>query len=111
MGMNVKAYKWKNSTDKQAANNLVAGFTGTLRNWCDNYLTNQNRADILDSVTNKSVVKIGGQTSTSMEALEDATTTLIYSIAKYFVGEQRIFQDTSLDILNNLYCKKLTYFR
>ena len=27
MVMNVTTYKWKNSTDKQAANRLVAGFT------------------------------------------------------------------------------------
>ena len=109
MGMNVTTYKWKNSTDKQAANRLVAGFTGTLRNWWDNYLTYQNRADILDALANKSVVKTeGGQTSTSIEAVEDATATLVYSIAKHFVREPRLFQDRILEILNNLLCKKLT---
>ena len=110
MGMNVTTYKWKNSTDKQAANRLVAGFTGTLRNWWDNYLTDQNRADILDAVANKSVVKTEGG-HTSIKAVEDATATLIYSIVKHFVGEPRLFQDRSLEILNNLYCNKLTDFR
>ena len=109
MGMNVTTYKWKNSMDKQAANKLVAGFTETLRNWWDNYLTYQNRADILDTVANKSVVKTeGGQTSTSIEAVEDATATLVYSIAKHFLREPRLFQDRILEILNNLLCKKLT---
>ena len=41
MGMNVIAYKWKGTTDKHAANRMVAGFTGTLRNWWDNYITDQ----------------------------------------------------------------------
>ena len=74
----------------------------------DNYLTDKNRADILDTVANKSVVKTeGGQTSTPMEAVEDAMTTLIYSIAKHFVGEPRLFQDKSFEILNNLYYNKI----
>ncbi|TMW96895.1 hypothetical protein EJD97_006586 [Solanum chilense] len=112
MGMNVTTYKWKNSTDNQAANKFVAGVTGTLINWWDNYLTYQNRADILDAVANKSVLKTeGGQTSKSIEVVEDATTTLIYSIDKHFVGEPRLLQDRSLEILSNLYCKKLTDFR
>ena len=90
---------------------LVVGFVGTLRNMWDNYLTDLNRADILDSIANKSVVKIGGPTSTSIEAVEDTTTTLVYSIDKHFVGEPHLFLDRSLQILNNLYCKKLTDFR
>ena len=76
----------------------------------DNYLTDKNRADILDTVANKSVVKTEGG-HTSIKAVEDATATLIYSIVKHFVGEPRLFQDRSLEILNNLYCNKLTDFR
>ena len=61
---------------------------------------------------NKSIVKTeGGQTTTSVEVVEDATATLLYSIAKHFMGEQQLFQDRSLEILNNLYYKKLTDFR
>ena len=33
MGMNITTYKFKSATDKQAAHRIVAGFTGTLRNW------------------------------------------------------------------------------
>ena len=112
MGMNVTAYKWKGTTDKHAANRIVAGFTGTLRNWLDNYLTDLNRNDILNAVASNNVVKTEDEhTTTTLEVLEYATTTLLYSIAKHFVGEPRLFQDRSLEILNNLYCKKLTDLR
>ena len=108
MVMKITACKWKNATDKQATNKIISGFTCTLRNWWDKYLTYQNRADIVDAVENKSVVKTkGGQTSTPIEAVEDAMTTLIYSIAKHFVGEPRLFQDKSFEILNNLYYNKI----
>ena len=36
--MKITACKWKNATDKQATNKIIAGFTCTLRNWWDNYL-------------------------------------------------------------------------
>ena len=63
-------------------------------------------------MVNKNIVKTeGGQTTTSVEVVEDATTTLLYSIAKHFMGEPRLFQDSNFDILNNLYCKKLPDFR
>ncbi|XP_075092250.1 protein fluG-like [Nicotiana tabacum] len=45
------------------------------------------------------------------ESKEDATATLIYCIAKHFIGEPKLFQDRSLELLNNLRCPKLTDFR
>ena len=63
-------------------------------------------------MVNKNIVKTeGGQTTTSVEVVEDAIATLLYSIAKHFVGEPRLFQDRSLEIRNNLYSKKLTDYR
>ena len=63
-------------------------------------------------MVNKNIVKTeGGQTTTSVEVVEDGTATLLYSIVKHFMGEPRLFQNRSLKILNNLYCKKLTDFR
>ena len=57
MGMNITTYKWKSATDKQAANRIVAGFIGTLRNFLDNYRTQQNENEILCVVASKNVVK------------------------------------------------------
>ena len=91
---------------RQEANRIVAGFTSTLWNWWDNYLTEQNNNEILDVVSIKNVVKTeGGQTTTSLEVVEDATTTLLYNIAKHLMGEPRLFQNRCLEILKNLYCK------
>ena len=60
---------------------------------------------------NKNIVEIeGGQTNTSLEVVEYATATLIYSIAKHFIGEPRLFQARSIEILNNLYSNKLIHF-
>lgn len=77
----------------------------------DNYLIKQNKADIIDEVTSKIVVKTeGGKTSTSKEIVEDAPATLIYNVGKHFLGEPRLSQDRSLESLSNLYYKKLTDF-
>ena len=63
-------------------------------------------------MANKNIVKTeGGKTTTSVEVVEDATATLLYSISKHFMGEARLFQNRSLEILNNFYCRKLTVFR
>lgn len=36
MGITITTYKLKNSSDKQAANLIIAGFTGMLKHWWDN---------------------------------------------------------------------------
>ena len=51
MGINITVYKWKNATVKQVAQRLIVGFTGTLKNLWDNYLTKQNKADIQNVVS------------------------------------------------------------
>ena len=48
IGINITTYKWKKATDNQAAKWIVAGFTGTLRNLQDDYLTEQNTNVILN---------------------------------------------------------------
>lgn len=112
MEMTITAYKLKGATDKQSAIMLLAGFTRTLKNWWDNYLTEGDRNSIQNSVASKVIVKTeGGREIPSEEVAEDATTTLLYCIAKHFIGEPKLFQDRSLEILNNLYCKRLTDFR
>lgn len=75
----------------------------TLQNWWDNYLTEQNKADIQNTVSKWTVVKTDNGVSTSYEESVDyAASTLNNSIAKHFVGEQRLFKDRSSEILNNL---------
>ncbi|KAG5595045.1 hypothetical protein H5410_036277 [Solanum commersonii] len=55
--MAIAAYKMKNVYDKQAATLIIVGFTGTLKNWCDNYLTEDNRQSVLNATATNSVIK------------------------------------------------------
>ncbi|XP_059281056.1 uncharacterized protein LOC132034705 [Lycium ferocissimum] len=112
MGMAITAYKIKHAGDRYAASLIISGFTGMLKNWWDNYLSEDNRAQILGAITIGSVMKMEGNNQVVIEeAMEDASATLIYSIAKHFIGEPKLFQDRSLELLNNLKCPKLDDFR
>ncbi|XP_016509474.2 uncharacterized protein LOC107826943 isoform X1 [Nicotiana tabacum] len=112
IGIAVTAYKMKNASDKHAATLVISGFTSTLKNWWDNYLSEDNRNHILNATTITTVVKTENNAQTTEQvAKEDATTNLIYCIAKHFIGEPKLFQDRSLELLNNLICPKLTDFR
>ncbi|XP_070017384.1 uncharacterized protein [Nicotiana sylvestris] len=102
----------KNTSDKHATTLIVSGFTGTLKNWWDNYLSEENSNQILNAKAVITVVKTENNTQIAeQESKEDATATLIYCIAKHFIGEPKLFQDRSLELLNNLSCPKLTDFR
>ncbi|XP_049378163.1 uncharacterized protein LOC125842931 [Solanum stenotomum] len=52
----------------------------------------------------------GNTPSTSTVTREDACATLLYHIAKHFIGQPKLFQDRSLQILNNLSCPNLDKF-
>ncbi|XP_075092229.1 uncharacterized protein LOC107788459 [Nicotiana tabacum] len=62
IGISVTAYKMKNASDKHAATLIVSGFTGTLKNWCDNYLSEENRNQILNAKAVIIVVKTENNT-------------------------------------------------
>lgn len=112
IGIAVTAYKMKNASDKHAATLIISGFTGTLKNWWDNYLSEDSRNQILNATAIITVVKTENNVQIAeQEPREDATATLIYCIAKHFIGEPKLFQDRSLELLNNLSCPKLTDFR
>ncbi|XP_070055319.1 uncharacterized protein [Nicotiana tomentosiformis] len=102
----------KRASDKYAATLIISEFTGMLKNWWDNYLTEENRNQILGATTIATVIKTeSGMQVAEQEAREDVSATLIYCIAKHFIEEPKLFQDMSLELLNNLNCPKLTDFR
>nr|XP_016488959.1 PREDICTED: uncharacterized protein LOC107808913 [Nicotiana tabacum] len=102
----------KRASDRYAATLIVSGFTGMLKNWWKNYLTEVNRNQILGATTIATIIKTESRVQVAeQEAREDASATLIYCIAKRFIGEPKLFQDRSLELLNNLNCPKLTDFR
>ena len=111
MGVAITAYKMRGSSDTDAANMIIAGFTGMLKHWWDNYCTDEVKHLIITATANETVVKMEGNTqTTSTQTREDACATLLYHIAKHFIGEPKLFQDRSLQILSNLSCPNLDNF-
>uniref|UniRef100_A0A1S4D9J0 CCHC-type domain-containing protein n=1 Tax=Nicotiana tabacum TaxID=4097 RepID=A0A1S4D9J0_TOBAC len=83
-------------------------FTGILKNWWDNYLSEKNRNQILGATTVATIIKTeSGMQVAEQEVREDASATLIYCIAKHFIGEPKLFQDRSLDLCTDLKLKSL----
>ena len=76
---------------------LISGFSGTLRSWWDNCL-NEEEIKFL-------------QTSTNDEGEQNAVHRTVYAITKHFVGDPRILQERSSEILQNLRCRMLSDFR
>ncbi|GAV84733.1 hypothetical protein CFOL_v3_28175 [Cephalotus follicularis] len=105
MTMLSNAYKIKNTSDKTVANLLIAEFTGQLKCWWDNVLTIQQQTEILDTEIGEPIL------NPENELIEDAVTTLIYNITKYFIGDPTYLTDRTVDQLSNLRCRKLQDFR
>ncbi|RVW18029.1 hypothetical protein CK203_115089 [Vitis vinifera] len=110
MTMVSTAYKLNNRLpDHAVAQTIVAGFTGQLKGWWDNYLTSDDKNSILKAYrineSNEVVKDEDGQD------IEDAVATLIYSISKHFIGDPAKIKDKTADLLTNLKCPKLHDFR
>ncbi|RVW23260.1 hypothetical protein CK203_093426 [Vitis vinifera] len=110
MTMVSTAYKLNNRLpDHAVAQTIVAGFTGQLKGWWDNYLTSDDKNNILKAYrineSNEVVKDEDGQD------IEDAVATLIYSISKHFIGDPAKIKDKTADLLTNLKCPKLHDFR
>ncbi|XP_027337333.1 uncharacterized protein LOC113851039 [Abrus precatorius] len=87
---------------------LVAGFTGQLKGWWDNYLTKADRENILSGVK----IDDKGKTIVSdNEHLPDAVYTLLYTISQHFLGDPSLWRERSGELLSNLRCKSLEHFK
>ena len=63
--------------DKNVAMFIVSCFTGSLKGWWDNVLTNTQKVEVLDAIKQ--------ETATSQPTI-DAVYTLIQTLISYFVG-------------------------
>ena len=110
MTMVSTTYKLNNRlSDHAVTQTLVAGFIGQLKWWWGNYLTFDDRNDILNTYRineDNEVVK-----NEEGQDIEDAVATLIYSISKHFSGDPAKIKDKTIDLLTNLKCPKLHDFR
>ena len=76
---------------------ILTGFTGTLKLWWENFLTDKERFYVSKSLNE--------------EGEQDAVTRLIYAIIKHFVGDPNSYQKKNYEILQNLRCRTLSHFK
>ncbi|RID44655.1 hypothetical protein BRARA_I01436, partial [Brassica rapa] len=110
MTMTANSYRTQiGNEDKTVAELLIAGFSGQLKRWWDNYLTNQQRTEILDSIKtdadNVPILDILGNPQ------QDAVATLVIAITLHFIGDPSVLRDKNAELLSNLKCKKLSDFQ
>ncbi|KAH1215118.1 hypothetical protein GmHk_13G036344 [Glycine max] len=88
---------------------LVAGFSGQLKGWWDNYLTNEEKSKIYSAVK----TDLNGKVITNDDDKEipDTVNTLIFAIAQHFIGDPSLWKDRSAELLSNLKCRTLADFR
>uniref|UniRef100_A0A7N0VGW1 CCHC-type domain-containing protein n=1 Tax=Kalanchoe fedtschenkoi TaxID=63787 RepID=A0A7N0VGW1_KALFE len=79
---------------------ITAGFTGQLKGWWDNYLTQRNRDEILTTIKQE-----------DGRVIENAVYTLVINIMKHFTGRVSDNNENIRTLLQNLRCKTLTNFR
>ena len=83
--------------DHNAVQIILVGFTGTLKFWWENFLTDKERFYVCKSVNDDSE--------------QDLVLRLMYSIRKHFIGDPKIFEERSSEILQNLRCRTLSDFK
>ncbi|XP_057962296.1 uncharacterized protein LOC131153862 [Malania oleifera] len=92
------------ASEVQIVSLLSHGFTGTLREWWDHYLTPFEKRQIYES---KKIKEENGTTTQE----SDAVAALIWSIFRQFIGEQSSQHEKNSVILLNLTCPKLSDFQ
>ncbi|GKA90306.1 hypothetical protein Tco_0812176 [Tanacetum coccineum] len=87
MTMASNAYKSNKNNESKIVEILISGFTGSLKGWWDNYLTDNEKSLILGA--KKTIIK--NENDMPVETQEDdMVNTLIYAILKNFVGNPSI---------------------
>ncbi|KAK2428017.1 hypothetical protein QL285_026560 [Trifolium repens] len=98
MTMAATAFKIKKNSDRKTKDMLVMGFTGQLKGWWDNILSEEDKMKIDSAI----------KTETNEEI---CVTTLLYAITKFFIGEPLKLQQRASDQLLNLYCPTMSDYR
>ncbi|KAG5585061.1 hypothetical protein H5410_045495 [Solanum commersonii] len=83
-----------NNTYRIISKMIIAGFTGQLRGWWDNYVSLEAKAAVINpKAANKGVDNLG---FALVKNREDVVYTLVLTILEYFNGEFRWYKDTYL---------------
>ncbi|KAG5605302.1 hypothetical protein H5410_026794 [Solanum commersonii] len=93
------------NTDMTICKMIIAGFTGQLRGWWDNYMPSDARASVINAkATNEGVDNLG---FALVQNREDAVYTLILAILEHFSGRFTNQYETTRSLLNGLRCRHL----
>jgi len=97
MMMVANVYKGVHRSDHQVASSLIIGFTGQLKGWWDNTLTEEQRLFLRTAYKNDitgSIIK-----NEHNQPIEDAVNTLIFAITKNFIGDPTVYRENIYDSL------------
>ncbi|XP_009790126.2 uncharacterized protein [Nicotiana sylvestris] len=79
---------------------IIAGFTGQLKGWWDNYLANEQRFQIMNATKTE-----------DEKTVQNSVYSLVMNIIEHFSGRWSDNSETIRTMLQNLRCKTLTSFR
>ncbi|KAI3712933.1 hypothetical protein L1987_71503 [Smallanthus sonchifolius] len=96
--------KNNNNSIKTIAGMIISGFTGQLKGWWDNYLSQPDKDKILNSIKQEE-----GASTSNIES--NAVYTLIVNIIEHFTGRWSEDSENIKTLLQNLRCRTLTSFR
>ncbi|KAG5590050.1 hypothetical protein H5410_040564 [Solanum commersonii] len=97
------------NTDKTIYEMIIAGFTGQLREWWNNYMPSDARAAVINAkAVNEGVDNLG---FALVQNRQDVVYTLILTILEHFSGSFTNQYETIRSLLNGLSCRHLGEFR
>ncbi|KAG5585088.1 hypothetical protein H5410_045522 [Solanum commersonii] len=98
-----------NNTDRTICKMIIAGFTGQLRGWWDNYISTEAKVVVINvKAANEGIDNPG---FALVKNREDAVYTLVLTILEYFNGRFTNQYETVRSLLNGLRCRHLGEFR
>ncbi|KAG5609787.1 hypothetical protein H5410_021068 [Solanum commersonii] len=98
-----------NNTDRTICKMIIAGFTGQLRGWWDNYMTLDAKAAVINvKAAAEGVDNLG---FASVKNREDAVYTLVLTILEHFSDRFTNQYETIRSLLDGLRCRHLGEFR
>ncbi|KAG5571561.1 hypothetical protein H5410_061327 [Solanum commersonii] len=98
-----------NNTDRTICKMIIAGFTGQLSGWWDNYMSMDAKAAVINAkAATEGVDNLG---FSLVKNREDAVYTLVLTILEHFSGRFTNQYETIRSLLNGLRCRHLGEFR
>ncbi|KAG5610923.1 hypothetical protein H5410_022204 [Solanum commersonii] len=98
-----------NNTDRTICKMIIAGFTGQLRGWWDNYMSMDAKAAVINAkAATEGVDNLG---FALVKNRENAVYTLVLTILEHFNGRFTNQYETVRSLLNGLRCRHLGEFR